>query len=112
MDSKTLLDEMFIALSDTYRRRLLVALLKHNPRKISGLSIPEDIHTGEKEMEDLRAIMFHNHLPRLEEAGFVRWNKVVDTVMKGPRFQEMRPFLELMHNHADELPQAGLKKGS
>lgn len=104
MGSETPLDEMLRALADVHRRRLLVALLEHNPEKADDVHIPEDIHTGQKEPERLHTLMFHIHLPHLEDAGFIRWEKETDTVVKGPRFEEIRPFLELIDTHVDELP--------
>jgi hypothetical protein len=48
--------------------------------------------------------MFHTHLPKLEEAGFIVWHQDTNKVEKGPRFEEIRPLLELIDAHADELP--------
>jgi len=97
------MDEYFEALANGYRRRLLVALLDHNPQRDDVVE-PEEIHEGEKALETLRLELYHTHLPRLEEAGFIRWNRDTHEVMKGPRFDEIRPLLELMRDHADELP--------
>lgn len=44
------------------------------------------------------------HLPKLESAGFVVWGPQDHSVRKGPRFEEIEPLLELLQNHADELP--------
>ena len=97
------MDEYLEALADTHRRRLLVALLEHNPQRDTG-AVPEDVHEGEKALAALQTQFHHSHLPRLEDAGFVRWNRDTHEVMKGPRFDEIRPLLELMRDHADGLP--------
>ncbi|WP_159901916.1 ArsR family transcriptional regulator [Salinirussus salinus] len=97
------MDEYFQALADAHRRRLLVALLEHNPQRDS-IVVPEDVHEGEKSLEALQIEFYHVHLPQLEEAGFILWNRDTHEVMRGPRFDEIRPLLELLHNHADELP--------
>jgi len=97
------MDEYFEALANTHRRRLLVALLDHNPQR-DGVHVPEDIHEGEIALEALQEEFYHSHLPRLEEAGFIGWNRDTHEVVKGPRFDEIRPLLELMQNHAAELP--------
>lgn len=97
------MDEHFDALSNPHRRRLLVALLEHNPQRDDAVR-PEDIHEGEKALEVLREGLFHIHLPKLEEAGFIEWNRDTHEVVKGPEFDEIRPLLELMQDHADELP--------
>lgn len=97
-----MLDKILLALANKYRRRLLVALLGHNPQ--DDVPVPEKVHIGEKELETLENAMFHTHLPKLEEAGFIQWDRETHTVSKGPRFEEIRPLLELMNNHSDELP--------
>ena len=97
------MDEHFEVLANIHRRRLLVALLDHNPQR-DDVTVPEDVYEGEKALEVLQTEFYHSHLPRLEEAGFIRWNRDAHEVVKGPRFDEIRPLLELMRNHADELP--------
>lgn len=111
MDSETPLDEMFIALSDIHRRRLLLALQEH-PREAYEMRISEGVHTGEETPERLRVKMFHIHLPKLEETGFIRWDRAAETVAKGPRFEEIRPLLELMDDQAAGLIANGPKMES
>jgi len=97
------MDEYFEALANIHRRRLLVALLDHNPQR-DEVTVPEDVHEGEIALEALQTKFYHTHLPRLEEAGFIGWNRDTHEVVKGPRFDEIRPLLVLIQNHADELP--------
>jgi hypothetical protein len=97
------MDEYFEALANIHRRRLLVALLEHNPQPDNGV-VPEDAHGGEKALETLQAELYHRHLPKLEESGFIGWNRDTQEVVKGPRFNEIRSFLELMRDHSEELP--------
>jgi hypothetical protein len=52
--------------------------------------------------------MRHTHLPKLEESGFIEWDQERNIVRKGPQFEEIQPLLELMENHADELPDGWL----
>ena len=104
MGSETPLDEVFRTLADVHRRRLLVTLLEHDSPKVDDVCVPEDGRAGRKEPERLYVRMFHVHLPYLENAGFIRWEEGADTVEKGPQFEEIRPLLELMDAHVDELP--------
>ena len=97
-----MLDEQFTALSNEHRRRLLLALLEQNPQ--NEVTVPEDIHVGERELTHLRNNMFHSHLPQLAETGFIEWDRDAHQVTRGPRFEEIRPLLELIDAHADELP--------
>ena len=101
--SRRVLDDAFRALADRERRRLLVSLLEKNPQQ--GLQVPEDVHEDERDLELFQAEMFHSHLPLLEQLGFIRWNRDEDEVVKGPRFDEIRPLLDLLHTHRDEIPQ-------
>jgi hypothetical protein len=99
-----MLDEMFRVLADEHRRRVLVALLDHNPQDDGLVQVPEDLELDAAEQAQLQSDMFHVHLPKLEQAEFIRWDREKHHVEKGPRFDAIRPLLELMRNHADELP--------
>lgn len=79
-------DTMLDALGDVQRRILLVGLLKHNPQ------------------DDSPTIIADHERERLEEYGFIEWDKENSEVSKGPAFDEIRPLLELLDNHEDELP--------
>ena len=99
-----MLDEAFSALSNVHRRRVMMSLAEHNPQKDTSIHVPEDVHVGEKELDDLQIELYHTHLPQLEEAGFIRWKKDEHEIVKGPRFEEVRPVVELIANSTDELP--------
>ena len=96
-------DDAFRALAALERRRLLVSLLEKNPQQ--GVRVPDDIHDDERDLELLGAEMFHSHLPMLEERGFIRWDREENEVEKGPRFDEIRPLLELIQSRRHELPE-------
>ena len=95
-------DEIFDALADRYRRRLLVELLDRNPTSVSSRSARhgERSSSGEATVRSR-----HVHLPKLEERGYISWNREQGIVMKGPRFDEIEPVLELLHGHRAELPE-------
>ncbi|ELY56720.1 hypothetical protein C491_11975 [Natronococcus amylolyticus DSM 10524] len=95
---------MLDVLANKYRRRVLVALLEHNPQDDHNPQIPDDVTLGTGDLESLMISMRHTHLPKLEEAGFIEWDRETNVVRKGPQFEEIRPLLELMEAHADELP--------
>ncbi len=99
------MDECFEALANIHRRRVLVALLDHEPQQDHDpIRVPEDIHEGETPVETLRKEFYHSHLPRLEDTDFIRWDRDTDEVMQGARFDEIRPLLEAMRDRADEFP--------
>lgn len=93
-------DDMVDALADIQRRKLVIALLEHNPQDDSPAAI------GGSEIETLEHLisMNHVHLPKLADYGFIEWDQENQEVSKGPNFDEIRPLLELLDNHEDELP--------
>jgi hypothetical protein len=85
---------------------LLRALLTHNPQDDEPVVADEDDPTGE---EFTRLVEMQNvHLPKLERYGFITWNRDTSEVSKGPNFEEIRPLLELLAHHEDELPDGWL----
>jgi hypothetical protein len=95
-------DEVLNALAHIQRRKLLTALLTHNPQKDESATIDSD----ESEDEELAQLiqMRHVHLPKLEDYGFINWDQNNNEVSKGPNFDKIRPVLELLTNHEEELP--------
>lgn len=96
-------NDIFSALGDRPRRRLLVSLLDEEAAT-DGLDVPEDVHAGERDLETLRVELFHNHLPLLTHEGYVDWDRESERVSRGPRFDRIRPVLRLFDDHRDELP--------
>lgn len=96
------LDELFEVLSHPHRRRILTSLNDRNPREEDEFILSELV--TEDEIEEESTGFFHNHLPKLDEAGFIDWDRERHVVRRGPRFTEIEPLIELMVNHPDELP--------
>lgn len=103
-------EDVFDALGDEERRRLLVGLLEE-PHAVPALSDAAerlvDAHesllrqylagTGGKASVDDELLRERSvHLPKLAEYDFADWNREADVVTRGPRFQVIRPFLELI----------------
>lgn len=99
-------DEMLHVLSNVQRRKLLVALLEHNPQDDS----PRVVGESAAEAGALTSMieMHHVHLPKLEEHEFILWDRETNEVSKGSEFEEIRPLLELLRDHEDELPNGWL----
>lgn len=99
-------DDALDALADVQRRKLLLSLLDHNPQD----DAPVMMGGSESEIEALQSLttMNHVHLPKLVEYGFIEWDKEANEVSKGPNFVEIRPLLELLDDHAEELPEGWL----
>jgi hypothetical protein len=99
----SLLSEKFDILSHPVRRRLLVAVNDKNPQDEDDLASNSIVGDGEN-LEMLEQEMYHCHLPKLEEAGFINWDRDTGTITRGPRFEEIEPLIKLMNDHQDELP--------
>lgn len=102
--SSTSLDIVLDALANTYRRRLLTALLEHNPQDDEDSHLPTDVSIADEDLEQLKVHITHIHLPKLEDAGLIEWDRDTNEIRKGSQFEEIRPLLQLMNDHADELP--------
>lgn len=110
-------EDLFDALADSRRRRLLLELFANNPRIVPQLS--EDSRTvAAADEELLRAHLSSSrtidgvdedrlrlhlvHLPKLADYGFVMWDRDAHLVTKGSRFDEMTAVLELLDEQSDD----------
>lgn len=95
-------DDMVDALADVQRRKLLTALLEHNPQDDAPVAVADS--NSESDAVERLVSMQHVHLPKLVDYGFIEWNKETHEVIKGPNFEKIRPLLELLDDHQEELP--------
>lgn len=97
------LDTVFRALSHPMRRRILTALMTDNPRWQDEFETvefrPEDTDRG-----SVSIALHHRHLPPLDDAGFIDVEPETGRVSRGENFDDIRPLLELMDDHKEELP--------
>lgn len=96
-------DAVFEALSDSYRRRILVAVSDRGPRGDDGFA-PEDVAPDDTAPEAVRPAFHHVHLPKLAENGYIEWDPGAGTIRRGPNFDEIAPLLDLLAEHEDALP--------
>lgn len=95
------LDEAIDALSNPTRRRLLLSISECGPHEefsLDALATPGTDH------DQLATQLYHVHLPKLADAGYVDWDGDVDTVRPGRDFDDVVPLLRLLYHHRDELP--------
>lgn len=86
-------DAVLEALSDVHRRRLLLALWDLDPGGAGVVRVPEEIHDGQEDIDRLQLELYHVHLPKLKEKGFIEWPEA-ELVWKGPRFDELEVALD------------------
>ncbi|WP_049925748.1 DUF7344 domain-containing protein [Halopiger goleimassiliensis] len=110
-------DEVFDALADGQRRRLLLQL-RSGPQRVpqpSGVSrtvAEANENLLQRHLSSSRTIagadeyslsMHHVHLPKLTAYGFVEWDRDDDLVTQGHRFDELTPHLDLLVEQQDDL---------
>lgn len=100
-------NDILDALSNPYRRQLLVALLDHNPQDGSDRD-PLDVLSEGDDAEVLETELVHNHLPKLDDMGYISWGRDNNNISKGPKWDEIAPLLKLIHDNRDELPDGWL----
>lgn len=91
--------EIFVLLSKR-RRRLIIKLLQEATTPITDTELAK--HIGNREYEDpssedtrtIHLTLYHNHLPRLEEADVVEYNQNTGTVYPGINFDTLLRLLE------------------
>lgn len=86
------LDDLFDALANHHRRQLLSTLLDSKPE--TEIPVPET----------LTVRMNHAHLPRLDEAGYIEWDRERDVIRRGSRFDDVLPIITIMRENDHELP--------
>lgn len=112
-------DEMFEALANVRRRRLLVGLLYHDPQPVPELTGEDRKLLGANESlldelldrprgstsDDTALVqLYHVHLPMLAENGFIEWQRDAHVVTKGPQFDDLEPLLRLLDAHRVDPP--------
>jgi hypothetical protein len=96
-----MLDETLKLLAHPRRRRVLLTLLDQGlePTATEQAAVVR-AHSG----QELDIEMRHVHLPKLERAGLVRWDRETETVETGPHFEEVAPLVRLLHDNQHRLP--------
>lgn len=87
------LDEVFRALADAERRRLLLAVFEQKARPFH---YPDDVYPDDDVGEQVHVRMNYVHLPLLEQSGFIEWHRDGDRIVKGPTFDAIRPLLHFL----------------
>lgn len=78
------LDRLFRLLSSQTRRELL-RILDHGHHPVSIRRLAAELSETGSDETTTRIELYHRHLPALEAAGFVDWNRENETVNNAPR---------------------------
>jgi len=92
------IDAMMGTLKSRTRRDILVTLIDTDETSLSAL---ERRFPDERD----RVTLYHNHVPKLVDAGYVEWDTETDAISKGPRFSKAEPLVRLLKEYQAEFPE-------
>ncbi|MHB9287411.1 hypothetical protein ACKVMT_10290 [Halobacteriales archaeon Cl-PHB] len=92
-------DTIAEALGHQTRRQVLAELLEHNPLAIQDV-VARNVGP---DRDDARLQMVHLHLPKLDDMGYVSWDRDSETIVKGPNWDEIEPVLRLFDENGEQL---------
>jgi hypothetical protein len=112
------LDDRLSLLSSHYRRYLLYGLSKYTTPvslavltdTVTGLEHGTPVEQYRDERLRIYTSLYHNHLPRLVDAGVVQYNQSEDTVDVGPNAPALVPLLESTIKHDLSADGDGLSR--
>lgn len=97
------LDRVFDSLCHPSRRRILTLLGDAGPGRADEVTL--DAAAAAVDGSDNAAVeLAHAHLPKLDGAEYVDWDRDSGTIRRGPRFDDVAPLIELLYDHRAELP--------
>jgi uncharacterized protein (DUF2344 family) len=94
-------DTLFEALANEHRRKLLIALLDENPQDAAVYASEAVDAEAANPEHRLRTAMYHIHLPKLVDYELIEWHTDTREIVKGPRFEEVRPLLERIDDRSE-----------
>lgn len=93
-------DHIAEALGSQARRCILIELLDHNP-----VNQPETVAKNDaRETDELEVQLIHAHLPKLDNMGYIVWDRDNGTVVKGPNWEEIESVVRLLSDNREQIP--------
>ena len=105
--SKLEFDRVLDVFSHRYRRQILLAIDADNPSDRNTLT-PAELDVGTDDPERFETELYHRHLPKLDDAGYIDWDREANAVRRGANYEEIAPLVRLLQNHGAELPSGWL----
>lgn len=97
----TMNDTAFDALADDHRRNLLVALREENPQDAAVHGSTDGDPGSLKTARRVETTMYHTHLPKLVDYGYIEWDTGTGEIVKGPQFEELQPLLDCLDEYTE-----------
>jgi hypothetical protein len=86
-------DEASRALSKALRRQVLSTLLEHE-EGIDFDDLTDENLMVANQWEQNQIVLYHNHLPKLDDWGFIHWKPEAQRIERGERFDEVQAVLD------------------
>jgi len=92
-------NRIFDTLQDQ-NRRLVLLLMRHG-----AVETEADLRRrGTMSDDDAGVALSHVHLPKLDDTGYIEWDRDTGAISEGPRFDEVEAFLDLFEEWNPEPP--------
>lgn len=91
-------------LTDDRRRSILLDLFAGEPETEYTIDGMTDHNVAPDERDRLHNTLVHAHLPKLDDADIIDWDRDSGTIRRGDHFEEIEPLLDLIDRHRSELP--------
>jgi len=100
------LDAALDALRHPYRRGLLFALVEDDAGSIDLADWAPRGPEGEVAVDDefFRLTMYHRHLPKLADLGYVEWDRERGAVSPGAGLDAVEPLIQLLAEYRPDPP--------
>jgi len=108
-----MLDAKLSVLADSHRRRLL-SILAQTPAADEPIATSRAVRTDRENFSDgdgkhpESIKLYHVHLPKLADHGYVDWNREAQTVARGPQFENIVPLLTALNEMQDVLSEGSV----
>ena len=108
-------EDAFDCLRAPERRAVLLTLHERSDRRYllaggteetgtSGRATEEELSLADVDAKLDAARMYHVHLPKMAEPGYVEYSDDGERVAPGDSFEEIRPLLDVLDENEDALP--------
>lgn len=93
------------ALADESRRMVIYSLLDVTQER--RLPLPEAAQSPNISISprELKIQLEHHHLPKLADAGYIRWERDPFCVQRGPQYEEVEIVFKQIIDSLDQLPE-------
>ena len=98
-------DQLYEALSAQPRRMIIFSLMKESEEQRLPLPDAAQSSIQPMESENFSIRLRHLHLPKLADAGYIRWESDPFCVQRGPHFEEPAFVVEKLTESSHEYPE-------